>query len=55
MYLVQERKRHGKWTTRYSLVDIGQAVAYYRSLNTWGEYRKRLVRPDGTIVHRQEW
>lgn len=55
MYQVQVRKAHGKWTTRYSLDFASQAVAYYRSLITFGDYRKRIVAPDGTVIARQQW
>ena len=55
MYQVQVRKAHGKWTTRYSLDNEVQAAFYYRCLNTFGDYRKRLVSPDGKVLVRQEW
>ena len=54
-YLVQTRKVHGKWTTRYSLEGESQAIFYYRCLNTFGKYRKRLVHPDGNVLVRQAW
>ena len=55
MYQIQVRKAHGKWTTRYSLSTAAQAAFYYRSLNTFGQYRKRLLSPEGDVVARQEW
>lgn len=54
-YLVQNRRRGGKWTTRWELANETQAVHYYISLNTFGNWRKRLVDPDGKVVARQEW
>ncbi len=55
MFQVQTRKQHGKWTTRYTLKGAAQAEFYYRSMNTWGDYRKRLLGPDGEVLQRQEW
>jgi hypothetical protein len=55
VYQVQVRKTHGKWTTRYTLDTAAQAAFYYRSLNTFGDYRKRLLSPEGEILARQEW
>lgn len=52
VYLIQTRKRHGKWQTRYTVSSLGQAYLYYRSLNTFGDYRKRLV-ANGEIVAKQ--
>lgn len=54
-YKVQNRRRHGKWTTRWELPTEKQAALYYRSLNTFGDWRKRLLAPDGTVIARQEW
>ena len=55
MYAVQNRnvKRHGKWTTRWQFATLSQAVFYYRSLNTYGDWTKRLVGPDGEVLFRQ--
>ena len=55
VFQVQTRKQHGKWTTRYTLKGAAQAEFYYRSMNTWGDYRKRLLGPDGEVLQRQEW
>jgi len=49
-YLVQQRKDHGKWETRWSFEDQVQAEFHYVCLNTWGKWRKRLIGPDGNVI-----
>lgn len=50
---VQQRKDHGAWHTRWALETETQAVLYYRGLNTFGKWRKRLVTPEGEVVASQ--
>jgi len=51
-YEIQSRKRHGKYVTRATTSDIARAYWLYRSLNTFGNYRKRLLH-NGVVVHAQ--
>lgn len=55
MWQVQVRKLHGKWTNRYSVETESQAIFWFNGLNTFGDYRKRLVDPNGNVVARQPW
>jgi hypothetical protein len=52
-YLVQQRKDRGKWHTRWSFDSEGEAAFYYVSLNTFGEWRKRLLAPNGEVLASQ--
>jgi hypothetical protein len=55
MFQIQVRKLHGKWQTRYTAETEGKAAFWYASLNTFGDYRKRLLDPTGKVVVRQVW
>ena len=43
MYLVQSRKRGDAWRNRWKFDELDQAIHYYLSLRTFGDYRKRFV------------
>lgn len=49
MWEVQTRRRGGKWVTRYALETEGEASFWYRGLNTFGNYRKRVIH-DGKVI-----
>lgn len=55
MYQVQVRKVHGKWTTRYTAETENRAIFWFNGLNTWGDYRKRLLDPNGKVLYKQAW
>jgi hypothetical protein len=55
MYEVQVRKAHGKWTTRYTASTENKAIFWFNGLNTWGDYRKRLLDPNGKVLYKQAW
>lgn len=50
-YLVQSRKRHGKYVTRLTTKKRAHAYFWYVSLNIGYGYAKRLV-CDGTVLER---
>ena len=52
MFLVQVSKGKGSYKTRYSTSTYSEAVRWYNGLNVHSGYNKRIVHPDGAILHR---
>jgi hypothetical protein len=43
IWLIQNRKGHGKWTTRFVSHKAAQAAAHYNGLNAHSGWHKRIV------------
>lgn len=54
MWCVQVGRGKSSYKTRYTFGENyrNQAVLYFNALNTHSGYKKRLVRPDGTVEAR---
>lgn len=52
-WLVQIGKDKSSYKTKYDVSSMSQALLYYYSLNTHNGHKKRLVKPDGSVMTRE--
>lgn len=52
MYRVQTGRGKSRYTTKYALNSLNQALAWYYGINVHSGYKKRIVDENGNIIER---